>query len=132
VNFDRVFDLLRALEQERVEYVLVGGVAVNLQGVTRATEVVDIVVRQEDNIERLKRGLHRVWNDPRIDEINYKDLAGDYPAIAYGPPGEAFGIDIVARFGEHFPYEDLESWSQRSWMWRVQKCRWPLRKLCTA
>jgi hypothetical protein len=83
VNFDRVFDLLRALEPERVECVLVGGVAVNLQGVTRATEVMDIAVRlQEDNIERLKRGLHRVWNDPRIDEINYKDLAGNYPAIA--------------------------------------------------
>lgn len=110
MNFDRVSDFLRALEQESVEYVLVGGIAINLNGITRATQDVDIVVRlDEGNVERLKRALRSVWNDPAIDEIHYDDLAGEYPAITYGPPGEVFGIDIVARFGEAFRYEDLQA-----------------------
>ena len=110
VDYDKVLDLLRALERERVEYVLVGGVALNLLGITRATQDVDIVVRlDEQNIERLKNALRSVWNDPAIEEITFGDLAGDYPAIAYGPTDEAFGIDIVTRFGDMFPYEDLQA-----------------------
>lgn len=113
MNFDKVLDFLRALEQEAVEYVLVGGLALNLLGITRATEDVDIVLRlEEGNVERLKKALRRVWNDPDIDEIRFSDLAGDYPAIAYGPPDEVFGIDIVTRFGEAFRYEDLQAHSR--------------------
>lgn len=108
VNFDRVLDLLRALQQESVEYVLVGGVAMNLHGVTRATQDVDIVVRlDEQNVERLKSALRKVWTDPNIAEIQFHELAGEYPAITYGPPNETFGIDIVARFGEAFRFENL-------------------------
>jgi hypothetical protein len=45
VSFDKVLEFPRALEQEGVEYVLVGGVAMNVNGITRATQHVDIVVR---------------------------------------------------------------------------------------
>jgi len=108
VNFDTVLELLRALECEGVEYVLVGGVAMNLNGITRATQDVDIVLRlDEQNVERLKSALRRVWNDPSIEEIKYSDLAGEFPAITYGPPNEVFGIDIVTRFGAASRYEDL-------------------------
>ncbi|MGH9858910.1 MAG: nucleotidyltransferase domain-containing protein [Candidatus Acidiferrales bacterium] len=110
MNFDRVSDFLRALEQESVEYVLVGGVAINLNGITRGTQDVDIVIRlDEHKVERPNRALRRVWNDPAINEIRYDDLAGEYPAITYGPPGEVFGIDILTRFGEVFRYEDLQA-----------------------
>ncbi len=115
MDFDKVLEFLRALEHEGVEYVLVGGVALNLLGLTRATEDVDIVLRlEETNVERLKNALRRVWNDSAIAEIRYDDLAGEYPAITYGPPGEAFGIDIVARFGEMFRYENLQT-QTREW-----------------
>ena len=115
MNFDRVLDLLRALEREGVEYILVGGVAMNLQGVTRATQVVDVVIRlTAENVERLKRALRSVWNDPAIDEIQYEELAGEFPAVTYGPPDEVFGIDIVTRFGEAFRYENLEG-EDRDW-----------------
>jgi hypothetical protein len=108
VNFDRVLEFLRALEQEGVEYVLVGGVAMNLNGITRATQDVDIVVRlEEKNIERLKNALQRVWADPNIASIQYSELAGEYPAVTYGPPHETFWIDIVARIGEAFRFENL-------------------------
>ena len=108
VDFEKLAALFRALEQEGVEYVLVGGLALNLIGLTRATQDADIVVRlTEENIRRLRAALRRVWDDPAMDEIRYADLAGEYPAIAYGPPDEAFTIDIVGRLGEAFRYEDL-------------------------
>lgn len=92
VNYDKVLEFLRALEEEQVEYVLVGGVALNLTGITRATQVVDIVLRLEkQNVERLKNALRRTWSDPAIEEIRYDELEGDYPAITCGPPDEAFG-----------------------------------------
>lgn len=110
VNFDKVVALLRALEQEGVEYILVGGVAMNLNGITRATQDVDIAVRlEEGNIERLKKALKRVWSDPNIEDIQFSELAGEYPAITYGPPNETFWVDIIARFGEVFRFENLQS-----------------------
>jgi hypothetical protein len=59
-----------------------------------------------ENIERLKRALRRVWDDPFIDEINTDELLGEYPAVKYGPPDE-FTIDFLTRLGEAFPYDSL-------------------------
>jgi hypothetical protein len=76
VNFDKVFELLRALERDRVDYVLVGGVASNLHGITRATQDVDIMLRlDETNVARLRKALRQVWDDSAIEEIQYSDLA---------------------------------------------------------
>lgn len=108
MDYDRVMQLLQALERENVEYILVGGVAMNLHGVARATQDVDLFVRPEkENIERLKRALRSLWNDPEIDSIRQEDLAGDYPTVRYGPPDDDFIIDLMARLGDAFRYEDL-------------------------
>lgn len=37
------------------------------------------------------------------------DLGGDYPAIEYVPPHGRYSMDILARLGDAFRYEDLES-----------------------
>ena len=51
------------------EYVLVGGVAMGLHGLVRATQDVDLFVRPEaDNVARVKAALRAVWDDPAIDE----------------------------------------------------------------
>jgi hypothetical protein len=50
-----------------------------------------------------------VFDDPRIDEISADDLSGEYPAIEYLPPHGRYSMDILARLGEAFRYEDLES-----------------------
>ena len=93
--FDRLSDLLRALEDERVRYVLFGGQAVNLHGIPRFTEDIDLFVEPTaDNVERLRRALTRVWNDPEIQQIRAEDLAGEY---------------AVVRVGEAFRFEDVES-----------------------
>jgi hypothetical protein len=107
--FDRFLTLLAALAQEQVEYILVGGVAINLHGIIRPTEDIDLfVLPAPGNVDRLKRALRSVWNDPAIDEILVEDLAGDYSTIRYGPPGDDFYVDILSRLGSAFRYDDLD------------------------
>ncbi len=108
MNAELVKKVLQALEQERVKYVVFGGVALNLLGLARATEDLDIFVAPEaDNIERLRTALHRVFDDPNIEDITTADLLGEYPAIQYIPPEGNFHIDILTRLGEAFRFEDL-------------------------
>lgn len=55
---DPMLHLLARLGEEGVEYVLVGGQAVRLNGFLRATEDVDLLVRaSRENGERIKRAL---------------------------------------------------------------------------
>jgi nucleotidyltransferase AbiEii toxin of type IV toxin-antitoxin system len=108
MDFSRVVQFLKALETEGVQYVLVGGVAMSVHGIVRATQDIDIFVKPEmENVNRLKRALHKVWNDPEIAAISYEELAGEYSSIRYGPPGENYAIDIMTRLGEAFRFEDL-------------------------
>lgn len=99
--------LFGALREEGVDYVLVGALALDVLGIGRLTEDIDIFVRPTpDNVDRLRRALRRVWSDPSIDEITAVDLAGDYPAIQYVAP-DGTPIDILSRLGTAFAYEDL-------------------------
>jgi hypothetical protein len=110
MDFDKFLEVLRALARERVDYVLVGAVALGVHGIVRATEDIDLFIRADDqNVERLKRALRSVWDDPDIGGITAGDLAGEFPTIRYGPPGEGFVIDLLARLGSAFAFEDLES-----------------------
>lgn len=102
MDFEEAKQILRALEQEGVRYVLVGSMAMAAQGLVRATRDMDFFVAPDpENVERLKRSLRRVFgSDPNLDQITSEDLAGDYPAIEYVPPGGAYSIDILSRLGE--------------------------------
>ncbi len=107
MDFGRFLDVLRAFDAARVDYILVGGVAVNLHGIVRATEDIDIFVRPEQqNVERLKNAFRSLWDDPEIDEIRLEDFTS-YPTLRYGPPGEELMIDILTRLGTAFSFEDL-------------------------
>ena len=106
---DKTLEVIAALNEESVEYVVIGGVALNLHGLVRATEDLDfIVLPEEDNIAAMRRALRRVWDDPEIDKITAEDLCGDYPAVRYGPPDGALPLDILTRLGEFASFEDLE------------------------
>ncbi len=111
MNFDAVKSVLAALEREEVQYVVFGAVAINLLGLPRATEDLDIFVAPEaENIERLKTALRSVFpEDSSIEEITAADLLGDYPAVQYVPPEGTFYLDILTRLGEAFRYEDITS-----------------------
>ncbi len=110
MNVDRVREVLEALEREGVRYTLCGGVALNLLGLARATEDLDIFVAPErENVDRLKTALRSVFEDPCIEDIRADDLLGEYPAVQYVPPEGDFYIDILTRLGEMHRYEDIAS-----------------------
>lgn len=109
MNPDIVRALFAALHAEDVEYVLIGAVALDVLGIGRLTQDIDLFVRPtKENIERLGRALRSVWDDPSIAEIRAEDLAGDYPAIRYIAP-DGTEIDILARIGVAFGFDDLHA-----------------------
>lgn len=109
MDYGATRDVLAALEREQVRYVVFGAAALNLHGLARFTEDLDLFVAPErENVERLKRALHSVFDDPHIDEITPEDLLGEYPAIQYVPPSGIFHLDILTRLGEMFRFDDLE------------------------
>jgi hypothetical protein len=111
MDFQEAKRILAALEREDVHYVLVGAMAMAAQGLIRATRDMDLFVSADPrNVECLRRALKSVFDDdPNVDLIKAEDLAGDFPAIEYVPPQATYSLDILARLGDAFRYEDLES-----------------------
>ena len=59
-----------------MRFKIVGGVALNLVGLPRATQDLDIFVDPTaENVAQLRQALHDVFEDPSIDEISADDLA---------------------------------------------------------
>lgn len=109
MDLEEVTRVLSSLEAEGVDYAIFGGMAMNLHGLVRVTEDLDLFVRPDrQNLEGLKRALRRVWDDPNIDEIDIEELIDDYPAVRYLPPDTDLYLDILTRLGEAFRWEDLE------------------------
>lgn len=110
VDYDSTKQVLAALEREGVRYLVFGAAAMNLHGLARFTEDLDVFIAPErDNIDRLKRALRSVFDDPHIDEISADDLLGEYPAVQYVPPEGTFHIDILVKLGEAFQFDDLDA-----------------------
>ncbi|MBM4364730.1 MAG: nucleotidyl transferase AbiEii/AbiGii toxin family protein [Deltaproteobacteria bacterium] len=110
MDADLVLSLLRALNASGVRYKVVGGVALNLHGLPRATRDLDIFVAPDaENVSRLRLALDSVFHDPEIAGITEDDLAGAYPAVQYVPPTGFFHVDIVARLGDAWSYDDIEA-----------------------
>jgi hypothetical protein len=110
MDFDVLKRVLAALEACSVRYAIFGAVALNLHGLARSTEDLDLFIAPDEaNIERLKQALHDAIDDPEIENITASDLLGAYPAIQYFPPSGAFHIDILTRLGDAFAFEDLET-----------------------
>ena len=110
MDYEATRKILHALETNQVRYVVFGGAALNLLGLARFTEDLDIFIEATgENVERLKAALRSVFDDPSIAEITAEDLLGEYPAVQYVPPEGTFHIDILTRLGEAFRFEDIES-----------------------
>jgi hypothetical protein len=109
MDYEVLKRLLSALEARGVVYAIFGGIALNLHGLARFTEDIDIFIPPDaDNVERLKTALRDVIDDPDIEQITAHDLLGEYPAVQYVPPDGSFHIDIVTRLGQAFAFADLE------------------------
>jgi hypothetical protein len=108
--FDKAMEVVEQLNRHGVQYKVFGGMGINFQGVIRNTEDLDFFVKPTiENIERMKLALKAVWDDPAIDEISTEELCGDYPSVAYGPPDETIGLDILTRLGELYNYDNVEA-----------------------
>jgi hypothetical protein len=60
-------ELFRILQEERVDYVVVGGLAINLHGVERATMDVDLVLAMDDaNLRRFLGAATRLELKPAL------------------------------------------------------------------
>lgn len=110
MELEEVRRILAAFERHGLRYVLVGSMAMAAHGIVRATRDMDVFVSPEiENVERLKAALRELFSDPEIEHILAEELAGDYPAVQYVPPAGDYSIDILARLGEAFDFQDLES-----------------------
>lgn len=110
MRFEQARELLASFEREQVDCVLIGSMAMAAHGLVRATRDIDFFIAPDpDNVERLRRALHAVFDDDSIEEITSDDLTGAYPVIQYGPPDGAFMIDFIARLGDAFAYPDVEA-----------------------
>ena len=104
--FDKFLKIIDALEKEKVDYILIGGFAMVLYGMPRATQDIDIFIKcREENIERLQRALYSVFNNKNVFEITFSELQ-NYPVIRYGAE-EGYYVDILADIGTAFSFEDL-------------------------
>ncbi len=100
--------ILAALLEEKVEFVVIGSMAMAAQGLPRATHDLDFFVSPEiENLEALKRALFNLFEDPNVYQIDPQELAGDYPAVEYVPPHGRYSMDILTRLGEAFSWQDL-------------------------
>lgn len=109
MELEDVLAVLDALERAGVRYAVFGGLAMAAHGFDRATRALELFVPpDEPNVERLRKALRDVFDDPDIEAITAEDLGGAYPAMQYGPPGVDFTIDIVSSLGDAFRFEDLE------------------------
>jgi hypothetical protein len=60
-------DVFRVLQEEQVEYVVVGGIAINLHGVERATMDVDLVLAMDSgNLSRFLKAATRLELKPSL------------------------------------------------------------------
>ena len=94
--------VLRAFDEQGLEYALIGAAAMGFHGLVRATEDLDIFIRATpENVERLKRAFRAAYDgDPNVDEIQPADLLGDYPVVRYYPPSGDLYFDVMTRLGE--------------------------------
>ena len=108
---DELLTLLRALESEHLEYVLIGATAMGFHGLIRATEDVDMIVRATaENLARLRQALRTAYpDDPNIDSILDEDLLGEYPAVRYYPPSGDLFLDVMTRLGVAANFESVEA-----------------------
>jgi hypothetical protein len=109
MDYGEVLALFRALRAHEVEYVVVGAVALGLNGIVRATQDLDLFIRPSlENIARLRQALTDVWPDPAIGEIEAADLEGEFGVVSYVPPTGTLSVDLISHLGEAFTFEDIE------------------------
>ena len=103
-------EFLSILNEERVEYLVVGGWALGIHGYIRATGDMDIWICQSDvNIERLLISLQKFGAPPGIDGAFFKEKGNAFrmgnPPICVEIITEASGIEFEASYANRIMIE---------------------------
>lgn len=105
--FEKFWEVIDALEKEGVDYILIGGFAMVLYGMPRATQDLDIFIKnREENVEKLRTALFQLFGDKSAFEITQLEL-NEYSVMRYGTD-RGFYIDILSKLGDAFFFEDLK------------------------
>lgn len=89
----------KALNNEGVKYVLVGGCAVILHGYYRTTHDIDLLVDSSiENIRRLKKAFKEIFKSDEISEIRDVDI-DQYAVVRFAPESEEIVIDMIGKIG---------------------------------
>lgn len=110
-------DLFKALQKHKVDYVLVGGLAVNFHGVERATMDVDLTLAMDHaNLQRFLKAVTRLKLKPILpvplvalcDEAQINEWIRSKRLLAFSPhspTGTLPTVDILVR--PKVPFEKM-------------------------
>jgi hypothetical protein len=104
---EKQISLLAAFLAARVEYAIVGGVAVNAHGYVRATNDLHIFIRPTEDNARAAFNALLALGVP-LEGLTPADLLDDEENLRFGP--EEDHIDILASIGE-MPFDQV--WRNR-------------------
>jgi hypothetical protein len=104
---EKQISLLAAFAAAKVEYAVVGGVAVNAHGYARATHDLDLFIRKTEENARAAFGALLAVGAP-LEGLEPGDLLDDEENLRFGP--EEDHVDILASIGE-MPFEQV--WRNR-------------------
>lgn len=105
--FNRFLQVIDTLEDEGVDYILIGGFAMVLYGMPRVTQDLDLFIENKnENIDKLQNALNKIFNDKSVYEITADELK-KYSVLRYGSE-EGFFIDVISSIGTAFTFEDIE------------------------
>lgn len=105
-------DFIRCLNQNKVEYMLVGGYAVIIRGYSRSTGDLDIWVNKtRDNFIRLQKAL-KAFGLPAEAVPKEKFFSQDFDVFTIGRPPSAIEIMTALKgvdFSDAFPFSSVET-----------------------
>jgi predicted nucleotidyltransferase len=102
-----VLSFLSLLNEHRVEYMIIGGAAVNIHGFSRSTGDMDIWFNPtQENFDRLLRSVE-IFGFEVPDEFRKLDYVRGRGLIRL--PLEKFYIEFLADVGKNFRFEELYS-----------------------
>jgi hypothetical protein len=104
---EKQISLLAAFLAAKVEYAVVGGVAVNAHGYVRATNDLDIFIRPTEDNARAAFNALLALGVP-LEGLTPSDLLNDEENLRFGP--EEDHIDILSSIGE-MPFDQV--WRNR-------------------
>lgn len=105
--FRKFLELMKSFGKNDVEYILIGGLAINLHGFARNTQDIDLFINpNKENVSELQKSLFEVFSDNDVYKITLSELE-EYSVIRY-VSDNGIVIDIISKLGEQFSFKNLE------------------------